>query len=354
MYNNFIFWSSGKSLGGGGNLSGMAVCMHSYQDIISLENLLEAWKEFVCGKRNKKDVELFQRHLMSNIISLHADLDSKKYKHSPYEAFSISDPKPRNIHKASVRNRLLHHAIYRKLYPYFDKQFIHDSYSCRLDKGTHKALIQFKRFANKVSCNHTKTVWILKCDVRKFFASIDQDILLVILRKHIVDDNIFLLLQVIIQSFQSTGIGKGLPLGNLTSQLLVNIYMNEFDQYMKRVLKAKYYIRYADDFVILSRDKKHLEDILTEIEKFLIEKLKLQLHPDKVFIKTLASGVDFLGWVHFSKHKILRTVTKKRMFKKLKGKPKEETVQSYFGLLSHGDTYKITEQVKDMNFLDTM
>ncbi len=317
--------------------------MHSYQDIISHENLLDAWKEFVCGKRNKKDVEIFQRHLMSNVISLHDDLISRKYRHSPYEAFSISDPKPRNIHKASVRDRLLHHAIYRKLYPYFDKQFIHDSYSCRLDKGTHRALIQFKRFANKVSCNHTKTVWILKCDVRKFFASIDQDILLAILRKHIVDDNIFLLLQVIIQSFQSTGTGKGLPLGNLTSQLLVNIYMNEFDQYMKRVLKAKYYIRYADDFVILSRDRKHLKEILIQIEIFLIEKLKLQLHPDKVFIETLASGVDFLGWVHFPKHKVLRTITKKRMFKKLKDNPKEETVQSYLGLLSHGDTYKLID-----------
>lgn len=110
---------------------------------------------------------------MQNVVSLHNDLKGKRYGHSPYEAFKISDPKPRDIHKASVRDRLLHHAIYRKLYPYFDQQFIHDSYSCRLSKGTHKALIQFKNYTNKVSQNHTKTVWILKCDVRKFFASID-------------------------------------------------------------------------------------------------------------------------------------------------------------------------------------
>ena len=288
---------------------------------------------------------------MQNVISLHNDLFSKKYRHSPYEAFNISDPKPRAIHKASVRDRLLHHAIYRKLYPYFDKQFIHDSYSCRLGKGTHKALKQFKNFTNKVSCNHTKTAWILKCDIRKFFASIDQEILLSILSKHIQDKNILNLLKTLIQSFNSTEKGKGLPLGNLTSQLLVNIYMNEFDQYMKRVLKTKYYIRYADDFVIMSRDKKYLEYVLTEIEKFLDYKLKLKLHPDKVFIKTLYSGVDFLGWVHFPKHRVLRTVTKKRMFKKLKDNPKEETIQSYLGLLSHGDTYELRQNVLNiLNF----
>ncbi len=124
--------------------------------------------------------------------------------------------------------------------------------------------------------------------------------------------------------------------------------MNEFDQYMKRVLKTKYYIRYADDFVIMSRDKEYLENILKEIEKFLYEKLKLQLHPDKVFIKILYSGMDFLGWVHFPKHKVLRTVTKKRMFKKLKDNTKEEVVQSYLGLLSHGNTYELREVIKGL------
>ncbi len=319
--------------------------IHGYQDIISHENLLEAWKEFIRGKKKKKDVEVFQRYLMQNIISLQNDLEFKIYKHSPYEAFNISDPKSRNIHKAHVRDRLLHHAIYRKLYPYFDKQFIHDSYSCRLNKGTHSALKQFKNYSNKVSQNHTKTVWILKCDVRKFFSSIDQEILLSVLQKHIHDIDIINLLKTIIQSFQSTAEGKGLPLGNLTSQLLVNIYMNEFDQHMKRVLKTKYYIRYADDFVIMSRDIKYLEYLLIEIEKFLGEKLKLQLHPDKVFIKTLYSGMDFLGWVHFPKHKALRTVTKKRMFRKLVSELKQETVQSYLGLLSHGNTYGLREVV---------
>src|SRR3989344_3535193 len=103
----------------------------NFEEIISIENLLFAWKEFLRGKRNKKDVQEFQLHLMDNILSLHNDLKNKTYIHGGYYAFNISDPKPRNIHKASVRDRLLHHAIYRILYPYFDKKFIHDSYSCR-------------------------------------------------------------------------------------------------------------------------------------------------------------------------------------------------------------------------------
>jgi len=109
---------------------------HTFEDIISLENLLEAWKGFLRGKRNKKDVQEFERNLMGNIISLHNDLSSKIYTHGGYQAFKINDPKPRNIHKASVRDRLLHHAIYRRFYLFFDKTFIADSYSCRLNKGT--------------------------------------------------------------------------------------------------------------------------------------------------------------------------------------------------------------------------
>ena len=314
-----------------------------------MENLLEAWKEFSIGKKSRKDVEEFQRHLMTHIISLHKELKTKSYKHSAYEAFNISDPKPRNIHKAKVRDRLLHHALYRKLYPFFDKTFIADSYSCRLGKGTHKAIDRFQSFANKVSKNNTKTVWVLKCDIKKFFASIDQEILLKILNEYIPDKDIINLFSKIIGSFYSTEIGKGLPLGNLTSQLLVNIYMNKFDQFVKHKLKAKYYIRYADDFVFLSQDKVWLENAIPKITEFLWSELRLTLHPKKLFLTTLASGVDFLGWVNFPDHRVLRTVTKKKMFKGIKLKDgKEETVQSYLGLLGHGNTRKLRDKVQKL------
>jgi RNA-directed DNA polymerase len=313
---------------------------------------LSSWYEFLRGKRSKKDVVLFSVSLMDNIFSLHHDLQSKTYTHSPYTAFKINDPKPRDIHKALVRDRLLHHAIYRILYPYFDTKFIHDSYSCRVGKGTHRAIQRFEAFGHKVSKNNTRTCWVLKCDIRKFFASIDHNTLKTILAKHIQDVDTLSLLLNIIDSFSTRqGLAEniGLPLGNLTSQLLVNVYMNEFDQYMKHTLKVKYYIRYADDFVILSDDKAYLENLLEQISLFLNENLKLQLHPNKVYIKTLASGVDFLGWVHFPKYRVLRTSTKRRMLRNLKENAyKKESVSSYRGMLKYGEGYTLSNKLKNM------
>lgn len=315
---------------------------HSYNDIISLDNLLLAWKEFKKDKKSRIDVQVFERNLMRNILSLHQDLLTKTYRHGAYFAFNISDPKPRNIHKASVRDRLLHHAIYRILYPFFDKTFVNDSYSCRVGKGTHRALRRFEYFARKVSRNHTKTCWVLKCDIRKFFASIDQKILLDILNDYISEKDTVKLLSTVVESFQSTEVGKGLPLGNLTSQLFVNIYMNELDQFVKHKLKAKYYIRYADDFVVLSRDKNELAILLQKIGDFLTERLMLSLHPNKVSIETFASGIDFLGWVHFPKHRALRTTTKRKMLASVN----EKSAASYLGLLSHGNAYKLCKIIE--------
>ena len=284
----------------------------------------------------------FSLNLSENIIRLHEDLKNRTYQHSVYKAFSINDPKPRSIHKAEVRDRLLHHAIYRILYPYFDKKFIYDSYSCRNFKGTHRPLFRLSQFFRQVSRGNKVTCWVLKCDVKKFFANIDHNLLRYIVTKHVGDKDINRLINQIISSFQ-TSPGKGLPLGNLTSQLLVNVYMNEFDQYVKHTLKVKYYIRYADDFVLIASDRKYLTLLLPRLQQFLLKQLKLSLHPDKVFIKTFASGVDFLGWVHFPNHRVLRTTTKRRMLKNLSSNPSKETIASYRGLLKHGDTYKLQE-----------
>ncbi len=321
----------------------------SYQDITSLENLLGAWKEFLVGKKARKDVLDFERNLMDNVISLHNDLGDKTYYHSAYESFNISDPKPRHIHKATVRDRLLHHALYRNLYPLFERTFIADSYSCQIKKGTHRAMDRFRFLAGRVSRNHTRTVWVLKCDIRKFFASIDRAILLGILQKHISDKDVSCLLSQIVGSFFSTKSGLGLPLGNLTSQLLVNVYMNELDQRIKHTFKAEYYIRYADDFVIMSHDKDWLEELLPRIAEFLSEALHLELHPDKVSLRSLASGIDFLGWIHFSDHRVLRTAAKRRMFRGLSARGDDpQTVQAYRGLILHGNTKKIERGINDI------
>ncbi len=312
----------------------------NYNDIIAVDNLLAAWREFIVGKKSKPDVLDFSLHLMDNILQL----NDETYRHGGYKSFYITDPKLRHIHKASVRDRLVHHAIYRQLYPFFAKVFIADSYSCQLEKGTHRAISRFKVFARQSSRNNTATCWVLKCDIKKFFESIDHMILLKILSDYITDNNVVNLLAEIIRSFEVRP-NKGVPLGNLTSQLFANVYMNKLDQFIKHKLKAEYYIRYADDFVILSSDKESLIRDLRLVSDFLQDELKIALHPQKVFMKTAASGVDFLGWVNFSHHAVLRTKTKRRMMSRIKKSPTPESLASYVGLLKHGDTFGLRQKV---------
>ncbi len=320
--------------------------VHKFEEIISVENLLIVWKEFIKDKKNRLDTQKFSLNLINNILPLNNELVKEIYRHGGYESFKINDPKPRDIHKASVRDRLLHHAIYRILYPFFDRKFIADSFSCRLKKGTHKAINRFRDFYFKVSKNNARTCWVLKCDIRKFFANIDHEILMEILKEHIDDDKLLRLLKEIIGSFSSDKDGVSLPLGNLTSQLFVNIYMDKFDQFVKHKLKAKYYIRYCDDFIILSDNREQLTSHIPIIRKFLMDNLKLGLHPDKVFIKTIASGIDFLGWVNFTDHRVLRTATKRKMFRNIiKSEGKKETIQSYLGLISHGNSAKLQSRI---------
>lgn len=315
--------------------------------MISIENLLMAWREFSKGKRMKPDVAHFSLTSMAHIIQLHRDLASGSYHHGPYEAFSINDTKPRAIHKASVRDRVLHRALYRVLYPSFERIFITDSFSCRLGKGTHRALKRFCTFAYGVSKNHTRTCWVLKCDIRKFFASINHRRLCSLLAERIENERIVELLSNVIQSFHSSP-GVGLPLGNLTSQLFANVYLDPFDQWMKHTKKTHYYLRYADDFAILSADREELIALIDPLREFLGSTLQLSIHENKIVVKTIASGVDFLGWAHFSDHRVLRCVTKKRMFTRLARTSKEESLQSYLGLLSHGNTQKLTQRVLDL------
>lgn len=285
---------------------------------------------------------------MYNILQLHGELKTQTYTHGGYCHFRVSDPKPRDIHKASVRDRLLHHALYRVLYPSFDTIFIYDSYSCRVGKGTHKAIDRFRSFVYTVSRNHTRTAWVLKCDIKKFFASIDHAALLRIVADRVADARIVALLREIVGSF-SAAPGKGLPLGNLTSQLLVNVYMNEFDQYVKQTLKIPYYVRYADDFVLLSHDRGQLAHVLSQLRAFLRERLQLELHPHKVFIKTVASGADFLGWIQFPDHRVLRTASKRRMLRRLceraGSEGEEATKESYRSMLGHGNAYKLRQKI---------
>ena len=306
--------------------------------------MFAAWHEFKKGKTSKADVIFFEKIYREELSLLHQELRDGYYEHAFYSEFYIQDPKLRKINKACVRDRILHHAVFRKLYPIFDRTFIFDSYSCRLGKGTHRAVRRLDAFFKKASQNNTKLCYVLKCDIKKFFNSINHDILISLMKKKIADKHALWLIGSIINSY-SISEKTGIPMGNITSQIFANIYLNTFDQFAKHHLRATYYIRYCDDFLILSDNKKDLELMIPKINHFLHSELKLHLHPDKVFIKTLASGMDFLGWVNFYSHRVLRTKTKNRMFKKLSRSPKKESLNSYLGLISHGNSYKIKKKI---------
>lgn len=161
----------------------MKIYTSIFDKIISLENMFLAWEEFKKDKKNKKDVVRFEWKLEENIFQLHKDLKSKKYKHEPYKGFWISDPKLRRIHKATVRDRVLHHAIFSILNPIFEPMFISNSFSCRIGKGTHKGVLALANMIRSVSRNSTKPCFVLKCDIKKFFDSVNHDILFNIIRK---------------------------------------------------------------------------------------------------------------------------------------------------------------------------
>jgi retron-type reverse transcriptase len=204
----------------------MKVYRNLFNKLIEPENLFRAWEEFRSDKKKKEDVMLFERNLESEIFKLHRELKSETYKHSGYIGFYISDPKKRHTHKAVVRDRVLHHAIMGILYPLYDKVFIHNSFSCRVGKGTHKGVQALRSMLWKASKNNTRTVFILKCDIQKFFDSIDHDILLSILKKLIKDEQLINLLTEVVESFtgeQSTLFERrGVPIGTQNSAHLLN------------------------------------------------------------------------------------------------------------------------------------
>jgi len=344
-----------------------------FEGIISLENLFSAWREFSSGKMRKADVLEFKFDLEDNLFQLHRQLKEKTYQHSHYTAFNVCDPKLRRIHKACVRDRVLHHAVFRILYPIFDKSFIFDSYSCRIEKGTHRAVAKLEVFCRKLSRNNTKNIFALKCDIRKYFDSVDQNILCKLIRKKVSDEDTLWLIGEIIGSFKNKDSNesfldprfrgndkRGLPLGNVTSQLFANIYLNELDQFVKHELKEKYYLRYCDDFLILNEDKEYLEKLVFPIGNFLKKKLGLDLHPNKITIRKFRQGVDFLGYVVLLHYVALRTKTKKRMLRKIRkkkfllredliGEEKfNQSLQSYLGILKHCQGYEIRRKIENI------
>lgn len=341
----------------------MQVHRHLFERITSKENLFIAWEEFRKGKQGRKDVQEFERKLEQNLFRLHRELIAGSYQHQPYSAFTICDPKQRRIHKATVQDRILHHAVFSVLNPIFEPMFISYSFSCRKGKGTHRAVDALDRMLRSVSRNGTRPCFVLKCDIHQFFASVDHHILLGILSKRVKDEKTIALLGEIIESFAAkdpTIFGRnGIPIGNLTSQLFANIYLNEFDQFIKQKLKIKRYVRYTDDFVIVAGSHEELEAVLLPIRSFLKEHLYLALHPHKVTIRKYRQGIDFLGYVLLPHHRVLRTRAKRRILRKLRERiaahkagllteeSVEQSLQSYLGVLSHANCYRLSQDFQN-------
>ncbi len=280
---------------------------------------------------------MFEWNLEEHIFTVHNELMSGTYQHGGYQSFYVCDPKRRHIHKPSVRDRLVHHAIFRVIEPLFNRQFVFDVWSCRNGKGMHRAIERFQRFAWKVSKNNTRTVWVLKMDIRTFFASVDQDILIKILERTILDSRTRTLLTGVIRSFPA-----GIPLGNLTSQLFANVYLNALDQFVKSKLGKKWYLRYCDDFVILHEDRNVLQLIIPLIRDFLSNQLSLELHPKKCILGRYHRGIDFLGHVCFPYYCVLRTKTRRRMMRRLTS----ENCTSYYGLIQRTRAFVLRKQME--------
>ncbi|MBI2109722.1 hypothetical protein HYT58_00945 [Candidatus Woesearchaeota archaeon] len=334
-----------------------------YKTLCSIENLESAFKKAKKRKSKKPYVLGFEKNLKQNLNKLKQELVSQKYYPRSLERFTIKDPKSRVIHASHFRDRIVHHALINIMGPIFEKMFIYDSHANQINKGTHKAVFRFDKFKRKASKNgqlvknsynaNSITGYALKADIKHYFDTVDHEILINILRKKIKDEDIIRLTQQILNNFKTETQGKGMPLGNMTSQFFANVYLNELDYFVKHKLKAKYYIRYVDDFIILHPNKNLLELWKQEISNLLKDKLKLELHRDKTKITPLRNGILLLGYNIFFHHKLLRKSNLKKFELNLMRKiemykngsiTKEDissSIEGWFGYIRWANTHKL-------------
>ena len=346
-----------------------------YPSIFDFENLYEAWESARKGKRYREDVLKFSADLEANLIDIQNHLIYGTYKVSAYRPFYVYEPKKRLIMALPFRDRIVQWAIYRNLNPVWDKQFIYDSYACRIGKGSHAAADRLQYWLRQTE-RKPQRYYYLKLDISKYFYRVDHAVLLEVLKRKIKDKRLINLLSTIINS-EDTRFGLpagvdpdmcaiedrladvGMPIGNLTSQLFANLYLNELDQFAKHKLGLHYYIRYMDDIIILHPDKKHLATVKQEIEEFLFNNLRLDLN-DKTAIRPTSMGIDFVGFRIWATHRRLKKKTAIKIKTRLKymfrahnrGEvTKEEldrTIASYRGILKHCNSYRFRQGLNKM------
>jgi retron-type reverse transcriptase len=264
---------------------------HLFERIVTFENLMSAaQKAFRGNKKYKGRGAAFYLYLEPELLALEEKLRSGTYRPVPYNTFAIYEPKQRHISASDFRDRVVHHAICNLLEPLLDRGMIFDSYACRVGKGAHAAVKRAQTFARRFR-------YVLKCDIRKYFETIDHDILKQILARKIKDPKLLDLLSVIIDhAVPEYAPGKGLPIGALTSQLFANLYLSELDHLMKDELRIAGYLRYMDDFLTFSQTKTKLHNILLLIREFVTDRLLLELKEDTILVTPVSQGIPFLGF----------------------------------------------------------
>lgn len=336
-----------------------------YDNICYLSNLRIAFRKARKGKTKKWYVKEFEVDLENNLLQLKQELETLTYQPMPLKRFIVRDPKTRVIHASNFRDRVVHHALCNIIEPIFDRTFIFDSYANRKGKGTHAALKRFDCFKRKVSQNG-RTVknakddnmivgYVLKADIRHYFDSVDHEVLVDIIKRKIADEKVIWLIQKILDNHNFKTEGKGMPIGNLTSQFFANVYLNELDYFVKHILKAKYYLRYVDDFVLLHRSREILEDYKAQIAEFL-KIIKLELHPEKSRVVPLHGGIGLLGFRVFYYYRLPKMSNVRKFERKLdtltedcaEGKiSKEKMKESVGGWLAYAkwaSTYKYIQK----------
>ncbi len=324
-----------------------------YDDAVSFEKLLKAHRKSRCGKREKREIIIFELNLENELLRIEKELKNGTYKHGKYKEFKIYEPKERIIKASSYSDRVIHQwYVENFIKPYFVPQFINTSYAGIEQRGMHKASKDVQR-AMKIAKAKWKDYYIVKMDVTKYFQNIDKRILWSILKRKIKDRKLLWLTREILLSTEGM---KGLPLGNYTSQMFANIYLNELDQYAKHNLKCKYYFRYMDDIVILSENKQDAQDILNKITIFLKENLSLTLNSKTKIFKDI-QGVNFCGYKINENRLKIRNTSKYRMKRKLKRYTRElkegkitlpeiqRSIAGWLGYAKHADSYRLRKSM---------
>lgn len=316
-----------------------------YQRIISVENLQLADEKARKGKTNSYGVKQHDKNREQNLISLHESLRDGTFATSPYRTFIIHEPKEREIFKLPYYpDRIVHHAVMNVMEPIWVSCFISSTYSCIKGRGVHGLLKDLKR---NLKSHPDETKYCLKMDVRKFYPSIDNEILKGIVRKKIKDVRLINLLDNIIDSV------KGVPIGNYLSQYFANLYLCYFDHYMKENLRCKFYYRYADDIVILNSSKEVLHEILDFIKSYLNDNLNIRLKDNYQIFPVKARGIDFVGYRFYHTHVILRKRIKQSLFRKVAKLNKlnlsrdeyKRAICSYKGWMSHCDSVNLSRSI---------